>query len=126
MAKRVRLQESDACEVLNPDRSRVARVAPQMPPGPVFDDAARLLKAAGDPVRARILFALGKCELCVCELADLLNMSLPAVSHHLRLLRDARLIRSRKEGKLVFHFLDETTVNGTVRKLVEHLARRTR
>ena len=126
MAKKLLLDDPEFCEVLNEDRSRVDQVAPQMPADAVFEDTARLLKAAGDPVRAKILFALGKTELCVCEVAELLGMSTPAVSHHLRILRDARLIRSRKEGKLVFHFLDETTVNGTVQELVAHLTRRTR
>ncbi|MBI2843911.1 MAG: winged helix-turn-helix transcriptional regulator [Armatimonadetes bacterium] len=114
----LRRGNQELCEVYNEDRSRVVEVMEAMPSDDSVEEAVRVLKAVADPVRARILYALSEKELCVCELSYLLGMSLPAVSHHLRLLRDARLIRPRKVGKFVFYQPTELNASELVRHLI--------
>ncbi|CCW35068.1 transcriptional regulator, ArsR family [Chthonomonas calidirosea] len=100
--------EEISCEVYNSDPTRVRRVAKVMPSEETSDEAARQLKAVADPVRLRILYALSKEPLCVCELSVLLNMSMPAVSHHLRILLSAGLLKVRKEGKFACYHLRDS------------------
>ncbi len=114
-----RIAEEDHCELYNQDRSRLTEVIEAMPPAESFEIAVRLLKGVAEPVRARILYAISEKELCVCELAYLLDMSLPAVSHHLRILRDTDLIRSRKAGKLVFHYPANREIISILRSLID-------
>lgn len=107
------------CEAYNPDMSRAKGLKKSLPEEDAFRDTARVLKACADPARVKILYALARSELCVCELACMLDLSMPTASHHLRLLNQAKLIRYRKEGKLVFYSLRNERLNGTVRRLVE-------
>ncbi len=96
---------TDVCQVFYVDQARVQEVAAAMPDPAVIQAATALLKLLGDPTRARILLALSRAELCVCDLATLLGMSLSAVSHQLRLLRAHGLVRFRKQGRLVYYSL---------------------
>lgn len=82
---------------------------------------AELFKAFGDYTRARILYALSVNELCVCALAEVLDMSQSAISHQLRLLRAARLVRYRKEGKNVFYTLDDEHVRNLIKLGIDHI-----
>ncbi|NJB68950.1 ArsR family transcriptional regulator [Desulfobaculum xiamenense] len=75
-----------------------------------FSELADLFKVLGDPTRVRILHALSVTELCVCDIAALLCMTSSAVSHQLRLLRQAKLVRNRKDGKSVYYALDDDHV----------------
>lgn len=68
---------------------------------------AEIFKALGDPTRIRILHALSLEELCVCDLAKVLEMNQSAISHQLRVLRNLRVVKYRKEGKMVFYSLDD-------------------
>lgn len=68
---------------------------------------SEIFKAMGDPTRIRILYALLQVELCVCDLAEVLEMSQSAISHQLRVLRNLRLVKFRREGKNVFYSLDD-------------------
>lgn len=111
------------CDAYNDDPTRVRRVAQQMPEGAVFDRSSTLLKAFADPVRARILYALTIEPLCVCELATLLEMSLPAVSHHLRMLTAAGLLKVRKEGKFACYSLQDEYAHSTLTALFESLGK---
>ena len=107
----------DRCEVVAVDAARVARLKPQLPDvAPV----AQLFKLLGDETRAGILSALAKEEMCVCDLAALLGRSVSNVSHHLRLLRAARLVRYRKEGKQVIYALDDEHVQNLIRAGIGH------
>jgi ArsR family transcriptional regulator len=83
---------------------------------------AELFKVLGDPSRLRILNALGATELCVCDLATALDMSQSAVSHQLAVLRSARLVRARREGKAMFYNLDDEHVSGMVSLASIHLS----
>ena len=71
---------------------------------------SELFKAMSDETRTRIIYLLSRQELCVCDLADILKMSLPAISHHLRLLRTMRLVKYRRDGKQAFYSLDDEHV----------------
>jgi len=82
---------------------------------------AELFKAFGDYTRARILFALSIHELCVCALAEVLDMSQSAISHQLRLLRAAKLVRYRKDGKNVFYALDDDHVRNLILQGLDHV-----
>jgi DNA-binding transcriptional ArsR family regulator len=93
--------------VFHADLAKVAAVRGALiHPGAVAD-LAETFKVLGDPTRVRILDALSKAELCVCDIAALLGLGESAVSHQLRLLRAVRLVRSRREGRMVFYTLDD-------------------
>jgi DNA-binding transcriptional ArsR family regulator len=115
--------EELTCDAYNDDPTRVRRVAKQMPPDDAFDRASVLLKAMADPMRARILYALTVEPLCVCELATLLDMSLPAVSHHLKILTASGLLKVRKEGKFACYYLRDECLDGTLGALLDDLTR---
>lgn len=72
-----------------------------------YQHLAELFKALGDPTRIKIIHALSQTELCVCDLAESLEMSQSAISHQLRVLRNNRLVKYRKEGRTVFYSLDD-------------------
>lgn len=81
---------------------------------------SELFRALADETRTKILYLLSDQELCVCDLAYLLDMSLPAVSHHLRLLKIMRLVRARREGKQVFYSLEDDHVVSLIVVAQEH------
>src|SRR5258708_19509716 len=88
------------CDAYNDDPKRVGRVFDKMPSDQAFDQMALALRAMADPVRARILYALTIEPLCVCEFSRLLEMSMPAVSHHPPLLTLTHLFTALKEGHI--------------------------
>ena len=93
-----------------------------MPGDRAFERMSPVLRAMADPVRARMLYALTIEPLCVCELSRLLEMSMPAVSHHLRILTMTGLLTARKEGKFACYYVRDERLTGTVRALVKDLA----
>jgi len=115
--------EELACDAYNDDPTRVRRVAREMPSDDAFDRATVLLKAIADPVRIRILYALTYEPLCVCELSVLLDMSMPAVSHHLKILTASGLLKVRKEGKFACYYLRDDRLDGTLGTLLDDLTR---
>ena len=78
-----------------------------MPEPVTVERLAETFKALGDPTRVRMLSALSRAELCVCDLATLLGATEPAISHQLRLLRSLRVVRARRDGRMVFYRLDD-------------------
>ena len=86
---------------------------------------AELFKILGDPTRLRLVQALSKAEeLCVCDIALVLGMSQSAVSHQLAILRQARLVKYRKDGKVVYYSLDDGHVASLIAVAVEHVSER--
>lgn len=81
---------------------------------------SELFAALADETRTKILYLLSKQELCVCDMAHLLDMTLPAISHHLRLLKTMRLVRSRRDGKQVFYTLDDDHVLALIEVARDH------
>jgi len=84
-------------------------------------DLAEFFKVFGDSTRIRILFALFEAEVCVCDLAEALGMTQSAVSHQLRILKQNRLVKSRREGKSVFYSLADTHVRTIIDQGREHI-----
>ncbi len=85
---------------------------------------AETFKILGDPTRIKILHALSRRELCVCDIAAIVAMGQSAVSHQLRLLRGARLVKYRKEGKMVWYSLDDTHISLLLAQGIEHIQHR--
>ncbi|HVJ49895.1 metalloregulator ArsR/SmtB family transcription factor [Desulfitobacterium sp.] len=90
------------------------------------NDLADLFKTLGDPTRIRIVdaLALAKGEFCVCDLAELLGLSQSATSHQLRVLRNSKLVKFHREGKMVYYSLDDDHVLGLYRQGLEHISER--
>lgn len=87
-------------------------------------EVAEIFKAMSDPTRVRILHALSHAELCVGDIAAVLGMKEPAVSHQLRLLRGLRVVRARRDGKLVYYSLDDDHVMTLFALSLEHVGHR--
>jgi len=97
----------DMCEITCVHKENIARVREKALSFEEILGLSETFKALGDPTRIRILHALAQEELCVCDLAEVLEMTHSAVSHQLRTLRNMRLVKYRKEGKMVFYSLDD-------------------
>jgi DNA-binding transcriptional ArsR family regulator len=87
---------------------------------------ADTFRVLGDPTRVRILDALSTGELCVCDIATLVELSESAVSHQLRLLRSMRLVRTRRAGRLVFYALDDQHIIELFRQALTHVEEQSR
>lgn len=96
------------CDVIHEETVALAR--DRMPPEEDLYNLAELFKVFGDSTRIRILCALDEAEMCVCDIAYLLNMTQSAISHQLRVLKQASLVRSRKDGKIVYYALNDEHV----------------
>ena len=104
----------------------VKRVLDKQPAEEELYDLAELFKVFGDSTRIRILHALLETELCVGDMAQILNLSQSAVSHQLKILKDAKLVRFRREGKIIFYALDDEHVRNILSMGVEHVQSRRR
>jgi ArsR family transcriptional regulator, lead/cadmium/zinc/bismuth-responsive transcriptional repressor len=100
----------DVCQVLYVDEERIGRAKKKMKPEKILSQLAETFKVLGDTTRVRILHALSVEELCVCDIAALIATSQSAVSHQLRLLRAAKLVKFRREGKMVYYSVDDDHV----------------
>lgn len=109
------------CGVYEIHPERVAEARAALPGEDLLQRASLLLKALADPTRMRLLLALKAAgELCVCDLALLAGVSVSAVSHQLRLLRQARLVAFRREGKQVYYRLADAHVEWLLGTALEH------
>ncbi len=109
------------CEVTMIHRDAVLSAQKALPDEELLFELAEFFKVFGDTTRIRILYALHHTELCVCDLSALLSISQSAISHQLRLLKGARLVRNRREGKVVYYSLDDDHVKDILDVGVEHL-----
>ena len=92
-----------------------------MPPDETLYDLAELYKIFGDSTRIRILYTLSENEMCVNDIAEKLSMTMSAISHQLRILKQARLVKYRKEGKAVFYALSDDHVKSIIEMGMEHI-----
>ena len=97
------------------------KVRQDLPTDELLCDLADLFKIFGDTTRIKILYALLESEMCVCAIADLLGMTQLAISHQLRILKDADLVGRRREGKTIYYFLADEHVQTIIAKGFEHL-----
>ena len=107
------------CEELHPEK--IARAAVQMPNDEELFALADLYKIFSDSTRLRILYVLYDTELCVCDIAELCDISVSAISHQLRLLKQSRLVKFRKQGKSVFYSLADDHIHTILSQGMEHI-----
>lgn len=112
---------AEACEIYHADPERIAAIRASAPADEAIAALSEIFRALGDPTRLRLLSALGAGELCVCDLASLAGISESATSHQLRLLRALRLVRARRDGRLVFYRLDDEHVSSLVAQGLQHV-----
>lgn len=108
MANKAQPIEGCDCTVIH--EVIVNLVREKMPQEETLYDLAELFKVFGDSTRIKILWALDEAEMCVCDIAVLLNMTQSAISHQLRVLRQSNLVKNRREGKVVYYSLDDEHV----------------
>ena len=96
-------------------------VLEEMPDEESLYDLAELFKVFGDTTRIRILYALFEAEMCVCDIAQILNMTQSAISHQLRVLKQARLVRNRREGKQIYYSLADDQVRTIIGQGMDHV-----
>ena len=113
------------CEMCDDDvvhESAIERARAKMPDEDTLYETAELFKVFGDSTRTRILSALFTEELCVCDIAELLGMTKSAVSHQLRILRQTKVVKSRRSGKEIFYSLDDDHIAKIYAMAIEHLS----
>jgi ArsR family transcriptional regulator len=108
------------CNVIHKDV--VDKVRERMPEEEQLYDLAELFKVFGDTTRIRILWALAESPMCVCDIATLLNMKQSAISHQLRVLKQARLVKYRRDGKVVYYSLDDEHVQQIFDQGINHIS----
>jgi ArsR family transcriptional regulator len=113
--------EAEANAASGEDKGNLQRIANVQPPDEILYELAELFKVFGDSTRIRILYVLFEQELCVGDIAELLNMSQSSVSHQLRILKDAKLVKFRREGKSIFYALDDEHVYHMIEMGMEHV-----
>jgi len=116
------INDVEHCECTEVHADKVRNISAHMPDEDRLYDLAELFKVFGDSTRIRILFALFEAEICVCDLAETLSMTQSAVSHQLKILKQARLVKSRREGKSVIYFLADDHVRTIIGQGFEHLS----
>ena len=107
------------CQAIN--INIIEKVRPNMPEDTILYELSDFFKVMGDGTRIRLLWALEESEMCVGDLAVLLNMTKSAVSHQLKVLRTAKLVRAQKKGKNVYYALDDMHVKTILEKALEHV-----
>lgn len=119
MAEQERLE--GCCETVCVHDNLLKIVRETLPPETELYDLAELFKVFGDSTRIRILFVLFEVEVCVCDLAEALNMTQSAISHQLKILKQNKLVKSRREGKSIFYSLADDHVRTIIAQGCEHI-----
>lgn len=109
------------CETKHVHKELLKIVDEKMPEETELYDLAELFKVFGDSTRIRILYVLFEVEVCVCDLAEALNMTQSAISHQLKILKQSRLVKSRREGKSIFYSLADDHVRTIIAQGCEHI-----
>ena len=119
--EKMAVNDAERCEVYELHEDKVRDVLEKMPDEDTLCDLAELFKVFGDSTRIRILYALFEADICVCDLAETLHMTQSAISHQLRILKQAKLVGARREGKLVIYFLADDHVRTMIDQGREHI-----
>ncbi len=109
------------CDFLHTHTEVVEKVVGQMPQEQVLNDLANFFKVFGDSTRIKILYVLFQSEMCVCDLAQVLQMTQSAISHQLRVLKQMKLVANRREGKTVFYSLADSHIKTIMNQGMEHI-----
>ncbi len=111
----------ECCDYMHVHQELIDRLMSNMPDEDILADLSELFKVFGDSTRIRILYALSVSEMCVCDIARLLNMTQSAISHQLRILKQSKLVKNRREGKTVFYSLADDHVRSIMNQGLEHV-----
>ena len=111
----------DQCQEKVLHQAQVAHAIKKIPDSATLQSLTDIFKALSDPNRLKIVTALAACELCVCDLAAVSGSSESAVSHQLRILRNLKIVRYRREGKIVFYRLDDDHVKSLINQSIQHV-----
>ncbi len=114
------MREGEACEVRCVNPSKVKALSRVLPERDTLTQLSDIFQIMSDPNRLKILYCLARDEVCVCDLSVLLDISVSAVSHQLRLLRALRLVSSRKDGRIVYYSLTDEHVAKLIAMGLEH------
>lgn len=111
----------ERCDIVEEHSDIIRHVQAKLPDDEDLYDLAELFKIFGDSTRIRILYVLFEAEMCVCDIARVLNMTQSAISHQLRLLKQSKLIKNRREGKTVFYSLADEHVRAIINQGMDHI-----
>ena len=114
-------KELESCSEVHIHSKKVNEVKASMPCENELYDLAELFKAFADVTRIRILYALFESELCVCDIAKSLDMTQSAISHQLKVLKQAKLVSSHREGKSIIYFLADSHVRTIIKQGKDHM-----
>lgn len=115
------MNDLTTCDVFYVNCEKVERIRKKLKTDETFLRLSETFKVLGDSTRIRILYALSLEELCVCDISTLLEISQSATSHQLRILRNMRLVKYRKEGRTVFYSLDDDHIINLFREGLAHV-----
>ncbi len=115
------MENIETCESEIIHEDTVKKVKATFPKDEMIFDLADFYKIFGDTTRVKILYALDKSELCVCDISALLGMSVSAVSHQLRALRESDLVRTKRDGKVIYYSLADEHVRSILECGIEHI-----
>lgn len=115
------LNDIECCDFYQVHDDVVQAVRDKMPQEDELYDLAEIFKVFGDSTRIKILYVLFEAEMCVCDIAQILNMTQSAISHQLRILKQSRLVKSRRDGKAVFYSLADSHVRSIINQGIEHI-----
>ena len=116
------MHEVECCEIHEVHENLVHQIEDGMPSEEKIQNLADFYKVFGDVTRVKILCVLFQSELCVCDLAEVLEMTQSAVSHQLRVLKQAKLVKNRREGKIVYYSLADAHIQSILNQGMEHIA----
>ena len=116
-----RTEDAETCDAIEVHSDLLKIVNTTLPEETELYDLAELFKVFGDSTRIRILFVLFEAEVCVCDLAKALNMTQSAISHQLRILKQNKLVKNRREGKSIFYSLADDHVRTIIDQGREHV-----
>ena len=112
----------DCCDDVHTHDEVISYVRQEMPDEDTLYDLTELFRILGDSTRIRIIYVLFESEMCVCDIAEVLGMTQSAISHQLRALKTARLVKGRREGKTVFYSLADDHVKTIIHQGLDHIS----
>ena len=123
MPEQNHIHDTEVCGIkdAHSHNALVSQIRKKLPDDEKLFSLADLFKIFGDTTRVRILYALFESELCVCAISELLSMTQSATSHQLKVLKDSKLVGSRREGKTIYYFLADNHVSSIIDQGFEHI-----
>ncbi|RKX42602.1 MAG: transcriptional regulator [Thermotogae bacterium] len=112
---------AEVCEVHKQHMDKILKVKKKLPSQEIDLEVSDFFDALGNPSRLNIVFALMEDELCTCDLSNISNLSVSAVSHQLRILKDRKIVTYRKDGKNVFYRLSDNHIKDILKIALEHI-----